>query len=240
MKPPIALVTGAGRGIGKSVASFLAADGVIVVPASRKDPPKGIPSLDVSDQSSVATMIEHIGNTYGRLDILINNAGVIAPFGKISETAPALWAQAVSTNLIGAFNMAHAALKFFESQGSGTIVNLSTGAARAAIPGWSAYCSAKAGLAMLTQCLHAEYGDFVRIYGYDPGAVDTGMQLQIRKTGIGPQVPVDKLFSEHRPAKDIAWLCRERPVDLAGKEIHSRSLAERLTQQRHPRPIQES
>lgn len=91
--------------------------------------------------------------------------------------------------------------------------------------GWSAYCSSKAGLAMLTQSVAHEYGETgVLCFGFRPGVVDTGMQGQIRTSGINPisQLKRETLLPLHIPAQAVSFLFRTRPVDLNGTEIDIR------------------
>jgi NAD(P)-dependent dehydrogenase (short-subunit alcohol dehydrogenase family) len=111
------------------------------------------------------------------------------------------------------------------ARGGGTIVNLSSGAARNAMEGWSAYCSGKAGLAMLTQCVAKEYGDRgIRAFGFAPGVVDTDMQVSIRASGINPvsQIPRENLAPPEEPGWAIAWLCTPEADALAGQEVDIR------------------
>ena len=134
------------------------------------------------------------------------------------------WARNLEINLIGAAHMARAAIPHLR-QGGGVIVNISSGAAESALEGWSAYCAAKAGLAMLTQALHLEEAaNGLRVYGFKPGTVDTQMQAKVRASGINPvsqMRPGDYLPAEV-PAQVIAWLCSDAAADLAGRELSIR------------------
>src|SRR6476661_8118211 len=189
----VVLVTGASRGIGAAAALCLAQRGFIPVLAVR-DPAtasealasieaQGLRALsvrcDVSDDASVRESIEECLDLTGRLDALVNNAGQIDPIGRLGDTDPQAWAAAISVNLIGPYRLVHAALPALAVSSLGTIVNVSTGAAHAPREGWSAYCSAKAGLAMLTRCLATDYPQ-IATYGLQPGVVDTEMQVRIR------------------------------------------------------------
>jgi NAD(P)-dependent dehydrogenase (short-subunit alcohol dehydrogenase family) len=91
--------------------------------------------------------------------------------------------------------------------------------------GWSAYCSSKAGVAMLTRCVDKEYGEQgVRIFGFAPGVVDTGMQGSIRESGINPVSDLKRsdLAPAWEPAHGIAWLCTSAADELVGSEIDVR------------------
>jgi NAD(P)-dependent dehydrogenase (short-subunit alcohol dehydrogenase family) len=158
---------------------------------------------------------------WGRLDIVVNNAGQIDPIGHLGETNPTEWAQSVAVNMTGAYHVVHAALAPLV-EAKGVIVNVSTGAAHTPREGWSAYCSSKAGLAMLTRCIHHEYGAVgLSVFSLQPGVVDTDMQGRIRGSGMNEisRIPREKLAPADRPARLIAWLADSRPQDLAGQEL---------------------
>jgi 3-oxoacyl-[acyl-carrier protein] reductase len=175
---------------------------------------------DVTDDASVRESVADCLRLAGRLDALVNNAGQIDPIGTLGETDAQAWAAAISVNLVGPYRMVHAALPALARSDAATIVNISTGAAHAPREGWSAYCSAKAGLAMLTRCLATEYPR-VATYGLQPGVVDTEMQVRIRASGINEisRIPRANLAPPQRPAEFIAWLCATRPGDLVGQDL---------------------
>ena len=233
----VALVTGGSRGIGAATAKVLARSGIKVLLTARSsdrlseivDTIKsegGVASFintDIADYDQAAKAVETALLRYGRLDILINNAGTIAPIANVGKTDPHEWNRCISVNLIGSYNMSRAALDIFLSQGRGVIVNISSGAAFRSLEGWSAYCCSKAAGAMLTQSLHKEYGPSgIRVFGVDPGVVNTDMQATIRASGINPvsKIPVENLSPVDRPAEVISWLCKAAPEDLAGQELH--------------------
>lgn len=235
----IAFVTGASRGIGALTAKALAAAGARVAVTARQardaeaaahDLGPGAIGLgcDVADAASLADAVRECEARLGPVSLLINNAGVVQPIGLLHETRPAAWAAAITTGLIGAAAAARLVLPSMLSAGRGTIVNLSSGAAHRPLEGWSAYCAAKAGLAMLTRSLALEYGPGgVRAFGFAPGLVDTGMQAEIRASGLNPvsSLPRTALASPHEPAQAIAYLCSALADDLAGSEIDIREPA---------------
>ncbi|NML44269.1 SDR family oxidoreductase [Ramlibacter sp. G-1-2-2] len=230
-----AFVTGAARGIGAAVAVALARRGIAPVLAVRNpDAARGVADAvlatgqsclvlpcDVADVASVQAAIAKMLAAWGRLDVVVNNAGVIEPIGHLHDTDPATWAQAVTTNLVGCYHVLHAALPAL-MKSKGTIVNISTGAAHNPREGWSAYCSSKAGLAMLTRCAALEYGPRgILAYGLAPGLVDTEMQVRIRGSGMNEisQVPRENLAPPERSAGVVAWLADQRPSDLQGQDL---------------------
>jgi NAD(P)-dependent dehydrogenase (short-subunit alcohol dehydrogenase family) len=231
---PVCLVTGAGRGIGHAISLTLAKRGFRVVAAMRRrpetDPFEGAENIrsavcDVSSAQAVAELFAGIDATEGRLDALVNNAGVITPIGVITETTPDQWAHAIQVNLLGAYHCTRQAIARMLPQDRGTIVDISSGAAHRPLQGWSAYCAAKAALSMFTRSVHEEYGGRgIIAVGLRPGVVDTDMQAQIRASGINPvsQLPRESLLSAQLPATVVAALLTGAAAQFAGQEIDVR------------------
>lgn len=221
-----ALVTGGNRGIGLAVVQELAARGAAVTFTCRRaeDTAAAAPAArgvvcDATDTAGIEALVSE------GFDIVVNNAGVIGPIGRIAEVAAEDWAGNIAVNLVGAYAVVRAAVRMMEPRGGGVIVNLSSGAARRPLEGWSAYCAGKAGLAMLTRSVHLEYGAAgIRVYGFAPGVVDTGMQGEIRASGINEvsQIPRAALAPADQPARAIAWLCGPEAERLAGQELDVR------------------
>ena len=235
----IAVVTGAGRGIGAATAQALARAGAsVAVTARRVDEAAAVAgriatangraiavACDVGEATSVDDAVKETERRLGTPTILVNNAGRIAPIGKFADVAVEGWAAVIDVNLIGAVRMAHAVLPAMLAAGRGTIVNVSSGAGRRAMEGWSAYCASKAGLNMLTQSLALEYGDAgLRVFSLAPGIVDTDMQGAIRDSGIGPiaRLPRAMLASPEDPAAAIAFLCSPAGQPFAGQVLDIR------------------
>ena len=230
------LVTGASRGIGAAAAVALAAAGAALTLAAR-DPERlaevagGIVAAggraetavgDVANYSAVSAVVEEARRRLGPIDAVINNAGVVEPIGRVSDGDPAAWARSIGINLIGAYNVIRAVLPGMLRAGSGVIVNLSSGAATTPLEGWSAYCSSKAGLAMLTRMVTLEAGPAgIRAFGFSPGTTDTDMHVLIRASGINriSQIPREALTPVALPASAIVYLCTPEAEDLAGTEI---------------------
>ncbi|WP_309666398.1 SDR family oxidoreductase [Tabrizicola sp.] len=227
-----ALVTGGNRGIGLEVVRALAKAGATVhftarnaanIAAAQRDlgPIKATGHLaNMTDRAAMTTVLEH------GFDILINNAGVIGPIGRMLDISPEDWAINIETNLIAAFQASQTAMRQMVAKGGGTIVNLSSGAAHRPMEGWSAYCAGKAGLAMLTRSIHEEYAaQGIRVFGFAPGVVDTDMQGAIRASGINPvsKIPRENLAPADEPARAIAWLCTPAADAYAGQELDVRN-----------------
>ncbi len=226
-----ALVTGGNRGIGLAAVRQLAAAGARVtftarsqanVDAAMEEMAGAVEGrvCDVTDRAGMAAILDE------GFDILVNNAGVIGPIGRIGDVAIKDWARNIETNLVAAFCAIQAALPGMVNRGGGTVVNLSSGAAHRPMEGWSAYCAAKAGLAMVTRCVHEEWAAHgIRVFGFAPGVVDTDMQGAIRASGINPvsQLPRAALAPAEQPAWGIAWLCTPEADALVGQELDIRS-----------------
>ncbi len=122
----------------------------------------------------------------------------------------------------------HASLPALLVSRAATILNVSSGAAHGPREGWSAYCSAKAGLLMLTRSLHEEYGERnIASFGLQPGVVDTGMQVRIRDSGMNEisRLPRASLAAPDHAAGIIAWLCDQRPTHHRGMDLTVRDAA---------------
>ena len=191
----VAIVTGAGRGIGAAVARRLAAAGASVVLAARSA--EEIEAVaaelrqakrhaiavagDITDPDVVEEVVESALDQFNRIDILVNNAGVIWPLEEVAEVDAEEWTYNVFTNLIAPMYMVRGVLPLMIDQGYGRIVNVSSQAAQLPVPGASAYCAAKAGLDMFARVLALEVaGRGVTVNTLIPGNVDTAMQEDIR------------------------------------------------------------
>lgn len=227
------VITGASKGIGASAARLFAEAGANVALLARSadaiaelageigQKALAIP-CDVSRYWEIDNAFQTVLREFGSLDVLVNNAGVIDPITSIVESDPESWSHAIDINLKGVFNGVRAALPTMLAQKSGTILNVSSGAAHGPLEGWSAYCSGKAGAAMLTRCTHLEAGSAgIRVMGLSPGTVATEMQVKIKASGINP---VSKLeVSDHIPpdwpAKALLWMCSAEADTYLGEEI---------------------
>ena len=227
-------ITGASRGIGEAAAKAFAERNANVSLFARDEaalkliantigqnalPLKG----DVTNYREVKSAIELTNNTFGSLDILINNAATIHPIAHQGNADPEEWTRLIDINIKGAFYANHSALPIMIKKGGGTILTISSGAAHSAIEGWSAYCTSKAGTAMLTKCTDDEYrSKGIRAMGLSPGTVATQMQKDIKASGINP---VSKLkWSDHIPtawpARALVWMCTKDTDPLLGQEIY--------------------
>ena len=232
----VAIITGASRGIGAATAREFAAAGAKVVLLARSG--EAIAELageigaaaiaipcDVMRYWEVAAAVDAAVDTFGRLDILIGNAGVLKPIVALSDADPDEWGQVIDVNIKGVFNGMRAALPVMRAQGGGTIITVSSGAAHGPMEGWSAYCTSKAGAAMLTRAAHLEYADAgVRVMGLSPGTVATQMQRDIKASGVNPvsQLEWEDHIPPDWPAKCLMWMCGAGGDAHLGQEVSLR------------------
>ncbi len=185
----VALVTGAGSGIGRATAALFAARGGAVVAADLDEAAaretaaavraaggraEGV-RCDVTSADEVTDAVEQARRRFGRLDIVVHCAGIlrIAP---LEETAEKEWAEVLSVNLTGAFLVTRAALRALRAQGGGAIVHIASRAALRAKEGHGAYSAAKAGILQLTQMAALEGAPHgIRVNCVCPGFIDTPM-----------------------------------------------------------------
>lgn len=230
LRGQVAIVTGAGRGIGRAAALALSAAGASVVLVARSaaelaavaDEIKhrggqalAIPT-DVSEIASVDYLLVLALRAFGRVDILVNNAALLRPVGRVWETSPAEWRKLIEVNVVAPYLCARVVLPHMLERGSGRIINISSGAADKNLPGLSAYSASKAALERFSHTLAAEVeGTGVVVTVLRPGVVDTPMQTELRRTptyrlpqAAGWQALHSRgqLRPPQEPAQAILWL----------------------------------
>jgi NAD(P)-dependent dehydrogenase (short-subunit alcohol dehydrogenase family) len=230
------LITGASRGIGAAAAREFADAGAKVALVARSseaiaelageigDAAIAIP-CDIARYWEMEQAIQACVREHGGLDIVINNAGAIAPITHMADADPAAWGEVIDINLKGVFHGMRAALPVMLEAGGGSILTIGSGAAHGPVEAWSAYCSSKAGALMLTKMAHKEYGDKgIRAISLSPGTVATQMQRDIKASGINPVSQLD--WSDHIPpewvAKALVWMCSDEANDFLGDEVSLR------------------
>ena len=215
-----ALVTGSTRGIGKETTLLLLKKGLNVIISSRsqdsvdnvieeildKFPSKKENILglkcDVSKHSEVKTLVDVSVKRFGRIDVLVNNAGIVY-FKSIMDTTEEEWDKTIDTNLKGVFLFTKEVLPYMIENKSGVIINVSSGAGKSGFPNLSAYCASKFGVIGLTESVAKEVTDNnVKIMAICPGGVDTKMIKDIVKVGynasnrnlIKPEEVANKIY----------------------------------------------
>ena len=234
-----AIITGASKGIGEATARLMAEHGANVVLAARSE---GVvkkisreikttggraigAACDVSDYTQAKATIDLAVETFGSIDIIVNNAGLIDPIARIKNSDPDDWGKVFDVNVKGVYHMIQAALPFMEDQQSGVIINISSGAATSALEGWNHYCASKAAALSLTRCTHTEAANNgIRVIGLSPGTVATDMQVAIKASGINPVSQLDP--SVHIPpqwvAQTICWMATDDAKEFDGGDVSLR------------------
>jgi 3-oxoacyl-[acyl-carrier protein] reductase len=223
----VAVVTGAGRGIGAAIAHRLASLGATVVLCGRTLQTlqataariAGLPgrtaaiACDVSDFESVRTLESKIEQTFGRTDILVNNAGVAASPGPLHEMPPEVWEKVLNTNLRGVFYCIRSFAPLMIRSGGGHVVNISSLAGKNALPNGAAYAASKWGLNGLSYSVAEELrGHNIRVSVVCPGSVDTELSPH---TGKDP----NKMLRPDDVAHVVAMLVTQTPQSFASEVL---------------------
>jgi len=229
----VALVTGAGRGLGRAIALALAHAGADVALGLRDvnahgDLPREIEALgrqtlplqmDMTRFNQVAGAIDRAAEHFGRLDILVNNAGV-APGNPAEDFREEDFDVTVAINLKGTFFASQAAGRIMIRQGRGRIINLSSQAGFAALPGESVYCMTKAGISHLTKCLAVEWGKHnITVNAVAPTFIHTPGTEEALADPVFRADVVERIAALHRIGE---------PVDVTGAVVFLASPAAAL------------
>jgi NAD(P)-dependent dehydrogenase (short-subunit alcohol dehydrogenase family) len=232
--PKVALVTGAARGIGLATARRFLADGWrvalldiegellrgAVFGLAKPDDTLAL-ICDVSDSKAVSAAVEAVAKRFGRLDALVNNAGV-AVFAPLLETSDADWGRILDVNLTGPFLCTKAAAPLMREHGGGAVVNITSISAVRASTLRSAYGTSKAGLAHLTKQLAVELASLgIRVNGVAPGPVDTAMAKAVHTAEIRADyhdaIPLNRYGLEEELAEAIFFLSSDRASYITGQ-----------------------
>jgi NAD(P)-dependent dehydrogenase (short-subunit alcohol dehydrogenase family) len=189
----VALVTGASRGIGAAVAKRYAAEGAHVVLAARtvgglEETDDAIRAaggaatlvpLDLTDGTKIDELGARLYERYGKLDVLVGNAGTIGVLTPLTHMDPPVWEQVIGVNLTANWRLLRSMDPLLRRSDAGRAIFVTTGAARGVFPFWGAYAVSKAGLEMLVRTYAAEVAEFgVKANLVDPGVVRTDMRAQ--------------------------------------------------------------
>jgi NAD(P)-dependent dehydrogenase (short-subunit alcohol dehydrogenase family) len=167
---------------------------------------------DVSRQEECAAVVEKTIERFGRLDALINNAGILQPIALMAEADPKDWQYNLMVNILGPMMMIQAAIPYLRET-NGRVINISSGAATTAMAGWAGYCASKAALNHITRVL-AQEEPAITTLAVRPGVVDTEMQALIRSEG-------NKGMTE---ADHQRFVTLHQSGDLVSPETSSRAL----------------
>ena len=205
----VALVTGAGGGIGREIVARMAREGATVVAGDLAPSEPALPagaefsSLDVTSAASVAQVMAAVDRRFGRLDVLVNCAGIEIE-KTVEETSEAEWDRVMAVNLKGTFLACKHAIPLMRKAGGGSIVNFGSYDGFMADPGLAAYCASKGGVHALTKAIAVDHGgEGIRCNAVCPGYIDTPMLQSF----FGSAGDIESLQAE---------VCRIHPVGRYG------------------------
>lgn len=245
----VAIITGGGYGIGKQIALAYAGEGAGLVLAARTPGPleetraeverAGARCLaivtDVAKEADCVRMVQKTLEAFGRVDILINNAGIAGPTKRCTEMSLAEWQEVLDINLTGAWLCSRAALPQMEKQRTGNIVMISSGAGRRGYPLRAPYAASKWAMLALTQTLAGEWGMAgVRVNCICPGAVEgprierviraraetMGAPYEQVKRGFVSQAAMQRMVTEDEIARVALFLVTDASKGLTGQTIN--------------------
>lgn len=236
----IALVTGGASGIGRASAIALAGEGATVAVAdvalegcdetvamiiSNGGTATSL-RIDVADEQSVKAGIQNVVNTYGRVDLAFNNAGISGEMGKTTEQTLEGFRRTIDINLIGVWLCMKYELERMLEQGSGVIVNTASVAGLIGMSGGSAYCAAKHGVIGLTKTAALEHAKLnIRVNAICPGGVRTAMTETADKAFPGfldrmaKLEPMGRLAEPEEIASAVVWLCSDGASFMTGHAL---------------------
>ncbi len=229
----VALITGGSRGLGRATAALFAGRGAQVVATGRGALPQPFDSeavrfftADVSVSADVRAMIEYTVNTFGRLDVLVNNAGIEIE-KTLLDTSEEEWDALMAVNLKGVFLASKFAIAQMQRQGGGAIVNLASISALVADRGLAAYNTSKAGVVGLTRSIAVDHGpQGIRCNAICPGWIETEMldqtfsvardEARARRTARSHH-PLGRLGRPEDVAAMVAWLASDEAAFVSGQ-----------------------
>ena len=232
----IAIVTGAGQGIGKAIAEKLAAEGATVVvtdinESTAKGTADGIGGgavgirTDVTSRESVTATVEQVTSQFGRIDVLVNNAGWDKA-GPFVDSDPADWDRIIQINLYGVLNMSKAVLPVMAEQGFGSVVNLASDAGRVGSSGEAVYSAAKGGVIAFTKATAREMARHqVNANCVSPGPTDTALFASIGgdnpklREALTKAIPFRRLAQPSDLASMVAFFASDEANFITGQTV---------------------
>jgi NAD(P)-dependent dehydrogenase (short-subunit alcohol dehydrogenase family) len=225
----VAAVTGGASGLGAAIARRLTADGARVAVLDRdvSDPPEGTLAVqaDVTDDASVRAAIDRVLQEWGRLDVLVNNAGIGAQ-GTVADNPDEEWHRVLDVNLLGIVRATRAALPALRRSPSAAIVNTGSIAATAGLPQRAAYSASKGAVHALTRAMAADHlAEGIRVCAVAPGTADTpwvGRLLEraddpaAERAALEARQPHGRLVSADEVAGAVAYLASPRSTSTTG------------------------
>jgi len=220
----VAIVTGAARGIGRAIAERLLADGHRVAIVDRDGPAANSAAqefgeraqaitCDITDAAAVNAMVWHVQATWGRVDVLVNNAGIVGPNKPLAEVTDEEWAAVLAINLTGTFNCCRAVVPQMTANNWGRIVNIASIAGKEGNPFLAAYSTTKAAVIGLTKSLGKELATTnIRVNCVTPAVIETEILAQMTQETIDymvAKIPMGRPGKVTEVAALVAWLASD-------------------------------
>ena len=233
----VALVTGASRGIGASIALELAKNNILVIGTATSDKGVGVIEknfklngqkgiglvLDVNDNKSIESLINHIEENYGNISILVNNAGITKD-NLLMKMKDEDWDEVINTNLKSVFKLSKSVIRKMMKNRYGRIINISSVVGHSGNAGQTNYTAAKAGMSGFTKSLAQEVGSRgITVNCVAPGFIDTEMTRSLPeeyKNQLINKIPLGKLGSPNDIANAVAFLASENAGYITGETLH--------------------
>jgi len=228
----VAIVTGGASGIGAAIADRLASEGAsVAVLDLQPDAAAGTHfavAADIGDDASVRAAVQSVVDRFGRIDILINNAGIGAQ-GTVEANDDAEWARVLNVNVVGMARMSRAALPHLRKSPSAAIVNTASIAATAGLPERALYSASKGAVLALTRAMAADHlREGIRVNCVNPGTADTPWVGRLLDSAADPEAeraalnarqPSGRLVSAAEVADAVAYLANPRSQSTTGTSI---------------------
>jgi NAD(P)-dependent dehydrogenase (short-subunit alcohol dehydrogenase family) len=233
----VAVITGAGSGIGQAIAERFSAEGARVVVADvneasanntlkllkAKEGDSFAVKTDVSDSSSVMKLFDQLDQRNWPVDILVNNAGTVGESKRVHELDDAQWASLIATHLNGTFYCTRESLKRMIPRRCGTVINMGSVAGLVGLPRAAAYTAAKGGIMAFTKAVAREVASFgIRVNCIAPGWIDTPLLARFTnedRTALTKMTPLGRLGTTQEIASVAAFLATDEASFMVGQTV---------------------
>lgn len=248
LRRKVILVTGAGQGFGRAIALACASEGALIAAVDLAAPQATLREMqvhgakaagfacDVRDAAAVDRTVATVESTFGRIDVLVNNAGVSGPTGPLETIPPDAFDDTIAVNLRGPYLFCRAVLPGMKRRGTGRIINIASVAGKEPSPEYGPYCASKMGLIGLTRTLAKEVGAFgITANSICPGVADTGQRYQdvligrSRAAGVTPQEIEQRLIAQTAigrvilpddVAQVVVFLASDAAAAITGEDLN--------------------
>lgn len=230
----VVVVTGAGKGIGQAIAErFGSVGSSVVVNDIDETAAEGVAAgindaggtaiaapADVSDSTQVKSMFDQTIDTFGTVDVLVNNAGLVSPMLHFFDADEAWWRRIIDVNLTGHFLCCHVAARIMAKKGGGSIINMSSGGATRAHRSFTAYDASKGGIEALTRAMALDLGPYnVRVNALMPGSIDTASLDEEARAYRGVNIPAGRIGDPYDMTGPALFLASDDAAYVTGDVI---------------------